>query len=41
MPITMVQIKQFKPQSTAKKLYAEKGLFILATTQGGKWWRLK
>ena len=41
MPLTEVQIKQFKPQITAKKLYDEKGLFILVTPKGGKWWRLK
>jgi integrase len=41
MPLTEVQIKQYKPQSKTKKLYDEKGLYLEVAPSGGKWWRLK
>lgn len=41
MPITDTAIRTAKPAGKARKLADEKGLFLLVTPNGGKWWRLK
>jgi integrase len=41
MPLTNTEIRNAKPRSKPYKLTDEKGLFLLITPSGGKWWRLK
>ena len=41
MPLTDTEVRTAKPDSKPVKLYDEKGLFLLVTPTGGKWWRLK
>ncbi|MEW6132046.1 MAG: integrase arm-type DNA-binding domain-containing protein [Pseudomonadota bacterium] len=41
MPLTDPAIKKAKPADKPFKLYDEKGLFLIVTPTGGKWWRLK
>ena len=41
MPLTDTAIRQAKPAAKAQKLFDEKGLFLLVSPRGGKWWRLK
>ena len=41
MSLTVTAIKAFKPQSKPKKYFDEKGLYILVSPNGGKWWRIK
>ena len=41
MALTHVAIKNAKPREKAYKLSDEKGLFLLVTPAGGKYWRLK
>ena len=41
MPLSDTAIKNAKPSSKAVKLADEKGLFLLISPAGGKWWRLK
>ncbi|WP_426054734.1 tyrosine-type recombinase/integrase [Janthinobacterium sp. PSPC2-1] len=41
MPLTDVKIKSFKPGAKPYKLYDERGLFLIVTPTGGKWWRFK
>ncbi len=41
MPLTDTAIRQAKPAIKAQKLFDEKGLFLLVSPGGGKWWRLK
>lgn len=41
MPLTDTTIRTAKPAEKAYKLADGKGLFILVTPNGGKWWRLK
>ncbi len=39
--LTDTAIRNAKPSTKQTKLYDEKGLFLLVTPRGGKWWRLK
>ncbi len=41
MPLTDTAIRNAKPADKPRKLADEKGLFLLVTPKGGKWWRLK
>ena len=41
MPLTDAAIKNAKPSAKPIKLSDEKGLFLLISPAGGKWWRLK
>ena len=41
MPLTYQAIKKAKPADKPFKLFDEKGLFVIVTPAGGKWWRLK
>ena len=41
MPLTELVIKNTKPKSKAFKLYDTKGLYLLITPSGGKYWRIK
>ncbi|SFC31806.1 Integrase [Microbulbifer thermotolerans] len=41
MPLTEVQVKQAKPKEKDYKLGDGKGLFLLVTKAGAKYWRLK
>jgi integrase len=41
MPLTDTTIRNTKPGEKPAKLYDERGLFLLVTPSGGKWWRLK
>jgi integrase len=41
MPLTDTAIRNAKPGVKPYKLADEKGLFLLVTPTGGKWWRLK
>ena len=39
--LTDTKIKQAKPATKPYKLFDERGLFLIVTPNGGKWWRLK
>ncbi|MBX9641568.1 MAG: Arm DNA-binding domain-containing protein, partial [Mycobacteriaceae bacterium] len=41
MPLTDTAIRNAKPGAKPAKLFDERGLFLLVTPAGGKWWRLK
>ncbi len=41
MPLTDTAIRTAKPCEKPRKLADEKGLYLLLTPTGGKWWRLK
>lgn len=41
MPLTNIQVEKAKARDKNWKLYDEKGLFLLITTDGYKWWRFK
>ena len=41
MPLTDVGVRSAKPGAKPVKLFDERGLFIIVTPTGGKWWRLK
>ncbi|MYM24683.1 integrase arm-type DNA-binding domain-containing protein [Duganella sp. FT135W] len=41
MPLTDVKIKNAKAADRPYKLYDERGLFLIVTPNGGKWWRFK
>jgi len=41
MPLTDTAIKKAKPEAKQRKLYDERGMFLLVTPKGGKWWRFK
>lgn len=41
MPLTDTAIRNAKPGEKPSKLFDERGLFMLVTPAGGKWWRLK
>jgi integrase len=41
MPLTDAKVRSAKPQDKPRKLFDERGLFLLITSTGGKWWRLK
>jgi len=41
MALTDTAVRNAKPGGKPVKLYDEKGLFLLVTSAGKKWWRLK
>jgi hypothetical protein len=41
MALTDIKIKKEKPRDKAFKLFDEEGLYLLVTTKGAKYWRLK
>lgn len=41
MSLTDTAIKKAKPEAKQRKLYDERGLFLLVSPKGGKWWRFK
>jgi integrase len=41
MALSDTKIRAAKPKVKAYKLYDERGLFLIVTSAGGKWWRLK
>lgn len=41
VPLTDTTVRNAKPAAKPSKLYDGKGLFLLVTPNGGKWWRLK
>ena len=41
MPLTDTAIRAAKPETRAHKLFDERGLFLLISPTGGKWWRFK
>lgn len=41
MSLTDTKIKKAKPKDKQYKLYDERGLFLLVSPNGGKWWRFK
>ncbi len=41
MPLTDTTVKKAKAGTKARKLYDERGLFLIISRNGGKWWRFK
>ena len=41
MPLTDTAIRNTKPGAKPAKIFDERGLFLLVTPAGGKWWRLR
>ena len=41
MPLTDTAIRNAKPGEKPAKIFDERGLFLLVTPTGGKWWRLR
>ena len=41
MPLTNVSVRNAKATDKPAKLFDERGLFLLVSPSGGKWWRLK
>lgn len=41
MPLTDTAIRNAKPDAKPSKLFDERGLFLLVTPEGGKWWRFR
>ncbi|VXC59825.1 Integrase [Burkholderia sp. 8Y] len=41
MPLTDLKIRNTKATDKQQKLFDERGLYLLITPAGGKWWRLK
>jgi integrase len=41
MPLTDTAIRKTKPGTKPIKLFDERGLFLLVTPNGGKWWRFR
>ncbi len=41
MPLTDTALRNVKPGAKPFKLYHERGLFLIVTPAGGKWWRFK
>jgi integrase len=39
--LTAIEVEKAKPGNAAKKLYDGKGLLLIVTPTGGKWWRFK
>ena len=39
--LTDTKIRQAKPATKPYKLFDDRGLFLIVTPNGGKWWRLK
>ena len=41
MPLTDRAVRAAKPEAKPRKLFDERGLFLLISPAGGKWWRFK
>lgn len=41
MPLTDTAIRNAKPGAKPFKLFDERGLFLIVTPAGGKWWRFR
>ncbi len=41
MPLTNIACRNAKPKESQYTLFDEKGLFLLVSPTGGKWWRMK
>ena len=41
MSLTDTTIRNTKPGTKQRKLYDERGLYVLINPKGGKWWRFK
>ena len=41
MPLTDTAVRTAKPGEKPSKLFDERGLFLIVTPAGGKWWRLR
>ncbi|BBP01462.1 tyrosine-type recombinase/integrase [Sulfuriferula nivalis] len=41
MPLTDTSVKNAKPKAKQYKLFDERGLFLIVTPNGGKWWRFR
>tara|TARA_R110002110_G_scaffold415836_1_gene657242 strand:- start:10 stop:243 length:234 start_codon:yes stop_codon:yes gene_type:complete len=41
MALTIVQIRNQKPEAKLRRLYDERGLYLEVTPKGNKWWRFK
>ncbi|QCP47858.1 DUF4102 domain-containing protein [Trinickia violacea] len=41
MALTDLKVRNTKPTDKQQKLFDERGLYLLVTPAGGKWWRLK
>ena len=41
MPLTDTAIRNAKPSAKPAKLFDERGLFLIVTPTGGKWWRFR
>jgi hypothetical protein len=41
MALTDTAVRNAKPGTKPIKLFDERGLFLIATPAGGKWWRLR
>jgi integrase len=41
MPLTDTAIRNAKPGAKPAKMFDERGLFLIVTPTGGKWWRLR
>ena len=41
MPLTDTAIRNAKPRAKPYKMFDERGLFLLVSPKGGKWWRFK
>lgn len=41
MPLTDTEIRNKKPAEKPVKLFDGRGLFLIVTPAGGKWWRLR
>jgi integrase len=41
MPLTDTSVKNAKPKAKPYKLFDERGLFLIVTPSGGKWWRFR
>jgi integrase len=41
MPLSDTKIRQAKPGQKQYKLFDERGLYLIVSPRGGKWWRLK
>jgi hypothetical protein len=38
--LSEIKIRTAKPREKAYRLFDERGLFLLVTPSGGRWWRL-
>ncbi|MGA7181257.1 MAG: Arm DNA-binding domain-containing protein [Thiobacillaceae bacterium] len=41
MPLSDTAVRKAKPGEKARKMMDAKGLFLIVTPEGGKWWRFR